>query len=217
MRPIVAFAAACLTAFATTAPASSGGPAVPSFITYRNDGILSSMSTAREMELCPLLQSPRRARISICDRLDDRRGKIHAGWIAGSACRCRRHLVRGDRRLWCVLRHRDVARIPHGDLEQERLPVAVEVATPITRDAGKYSRAPCPASIGRNFHRQEPDGALMCWPGPAHVTRQVSLAAPCSAPDAAPSGPDGSLWQPHQPSWSDSTRANPVPRTRACS
>ena len=40
MRPIVAFAAACLTAFATTAPASSGGPAVPSFLTYRNDGIV---------------------------------------------------------------------------------------------------------------------------------------------------------------------------------
>jgi hypothetical protein len=40
MRPIVAFAAACLTAFATTAPASSGGPAVPSFLTYRNDGVV---------------------------------------------------------------------------------------------------------------------------------------------------------------------------------
>jgi hypothetical protein len=40
MRPIVAFAAACLTVFATTAPASSGGPAVPSFLTYRNDGVV---------------------------------------------------------------------------------------------------------------------------------------------------------------------------------
>jgi hypothetical protein len=40
MRPIVAFAAACLTAFATAAPASSGGPAIPSFLTFRNDGII---------------------------------------------------------------------------------------------------------------------------------------------------------------------------------